>query len=193
MRFQRGSGCGHRAAIGNGVFLLIGGLSADSVLASEPDYMTHTGPRVESAAEVDTPIDGLGRPQAPKPSADEVDPAPTASFLGDSRLDFRFRTYYLERTRDEGPDSLAWAIGGALEYRSGLWRDRIGIGATLYTSQPLYAPDQKPGSDLLAPVQDGYTVLGRVLRHREAVRKQPVTAVSPGAYPALYQQRTTPA
>ena len=160
MRFQILSGCGHRAAIGYLVLLLTGCLSADSVLASEPDYMTHKGPRVESAAEVDAPIDGLGKPQAPKPSADKVDPAPTSSFLGDSTLDFNFRTYYLERNRDEGADSLAWAIGGALEYRSGLWRDRIGIGATLYTSQPLYAPDQKPGTGLLAPVQDGYTVLG---------------------------------
>ena len=107
MRFQSGSGCGHRAAIGNVVFWLIGALFANSVLASEPDYMTHEGPQVESAAEVDAPIDGLGRPQAPKPGVDEVDPTPTSSFLGDSRLDYKFRTYYLERNRDEDADSLA--------------------------------------------------------------------------------------
>ena len=34
------------------------------------------------------------------------------------------------------------------------------MGATLYTTQPLYAPDHKPGTGLLKSVQDGLTVLG---------------------------------
>ncbi len=132
--------------------------SATSVVqASPPEYLGHRGPWVESPEHANTPIDALGRPSIrPGP-----EPGATAwSWLTDAELKVQIRSYYLERDRDGETDSLAWALGGSVEYRSGLWRDRVGLGATFYTSQPLYAPTEKPGSGLLAPVQDGYSVLG---------------------------------
>ena len=37
--------------------------------------------------------------------------------------------------------SEAWTLGGSLEYVSGRFEDRFQIGAELFTSQPLYAPE----------------------------------------------------
>ena len=58
--------------------------------------------------------------------------------------------------------SEAWAIGGALRYKSGYFFDLFGVGAAVYTSQPLYAPEERDGTLLLKPGGDGYTVLGQL-------------------------------
>ena len=82
-------------------------------------------------------------------------------FIRDTDLNLQLRTYYF---LDEGLDRTykeAWAAGGWLEYRSGWLCDLLGVGATLYTSQPLYAPDNRDGTRLLASGQEGYTVLGQ--------------------------------
>ena len=76
-------------------------------------------------------------------------------FLRDTEVDLKPRTYYFDRDGDEFPRSRAWAIGGAFTYRSGYWRDAVAVGATLYTSQPLYAPEGEGGTLLLAPGQEG--------------------------------------
>lgn len=81
-------------------------------------------------------------------------------FLRDTELRLHFRTYYLLRNHPDGSENEAWAAGGWLRYRSGWLLDLFRIGATLYTSQPLYAPPDKDGTGLLAPGQEGYTVLG---------------------------------
>jgi len=83
------------------------------------------------------------------------------TFLRDTELHFLARTYYWNHWRADGSESLAWAVGGALEYRSGLLFDRFRFGAAMYTSQPIVAPDDKAGTGLLHPIQDGYTVLGQ--------------------------------
>jgi hypothetical protein len=81
-------------------------------------------------------------------------------FLRDTELRLHFRTYYLLRNRLDDSENEAWAAGGWLRYRSGWLLDVFRIGATLYTSQPLYAPADRDGTGLLAPGQEGYTVLG---------------------------------
>ena len=144
--------------------------AAPPVQASEPDYLTQKGSIAESPEDLDTAIDYLGRPDTPAPVGAEATPTPDAAppsanslvseLLDGAKFGGQFRTYYLERLRDGANDSQAWAAGGSLAFTSGLWRKRLGFGATLYTSQPVYAPKDKPGSGLLAPVQDGYTVLG---------------------------------
>lgn len=53
-------------------------------------------------------------------------------------------------------------MGGALTYRSGYVYDRFALGAAVYTSQPLYAPEDRDGTALLKPGQEGYTVLGQL-------------------------------
>jgi len=48
-----------------------------------------------------------------------------------------------------------------MTYESGLIRDIFSIGTELFTSQKLYGPEDKGGTLLLKPGQEGFTVLGR--------------------------------
>ena len=54
----------------------------------------------------------------------------------------------------------AGSIGGALRYRSGWLLDRLQIGATFFTSQKLYGPNDRDGTLLLLPRQRSYNVVG---------------------------------
>ncbi len=86
----------------------------------------------------------------------------TNPFFRDSRLDLHLRTYY--RLEDDGGSKKkeAWAIGGDLLYQSGYFLDHFSVGAVLSTSQPLYAPEGREGTNLLGPGQEGYTVLSEI-------------------------------
>jgi hypothetical protein len=86
----------------------------------------------------------------------------TTPFIRDTKLDLNFRTFYFSRDKFDTSVSRAWALGGSLAYRSGWFLDHFGMGAALYTSQPLYAPQDTDGTLLLAPGQEGYTVLGQL-------------------------------
>jgi hypothetical protein len=82
-------------------------------------------------------------------------------FLRDTDLKIHFRTYYLNREKSDGvTENEAWAFGGWVSYKSGWLFDTFGIGASFYGSAPLYAPDDKDGTLLLKPGQEGYYVLG---------------------------------
>jgi hypothetical protein len=91
-------------------------------------------------------------------------------FIRDTDLNLYFRTFYFGRVNPDDSENEAWAIGGWLEYKSGWLYDTLAIGAVGYTSQPLYAPDDKDGTAILAPGQEGITVLGQAygqLRYKE--------------------------
>lgn len=96
--------------------------------------------------------------QAQAISGDEVSRA-----LGkESEVTLHLRSYYFNRDRPSPQnDSEAWALGGWLGYQSGWVADFLRVGAVGYTSQPLYAPDDKDGTLLLKPGQEGYSVLGQ--------------------------------
>jgi hypothetical protein len=81
-------------------------------------------------------------------------------FLSGSTLAIKPRAYYLNRNRDANPDNVGFALGGSVEYRSGWWEDRIQVGATLFTSQDIYGPEDKDGTLLFKPGPEGFTVLG---------------------------------
>lgn len=85
-------------------------------------------------------------------------------FLRDAKLDVNMRSYYLLREPLDGSRSQAWAAGGSLGFKSGYLWNTLGIGATAYTSQPLYGPDDEGGTLLLRSDgdQDGYGVLGQL-------------------------------
>ncbi|MCK6458752.1 MAG: OprD family porin [Planctomycetes bacterium] len=83
-------------------------------------------------------------------------------FLRDAKLSLYLRTYYFRRDQYGDAVSEAWAIGGGLGAKSGYLFERFAVGATVYTSQPLYAPDERDGTLLLEPGQEGYTVLGQL-------------------------------
>jgi len=80
--------------------------------------------------------------------------------LRNGSLNLGLRNYYLNRDREQLPDSEAWAQGGALDYDSAWWKDRVRIGGTLYTTQKLYGPSDKDGTLLLKQGQQGFNVLG---------------------------------
>ena len=73
-----------------------------------------------------------------------------------------FRTMYMDQNRYDGSEREAWAAGLTFGAKTGYFRDRIAFGGTFYTSQPLYAPDDKAGTKLLDANQDGYAVLGEL-------------------------------
>ncbi len=83
-------------------------------------------------------------------------------FFNDATVKLNLRTYYFNRQRYDDSIAEAWAIGGSLSLKSGYAWDRFAMGATVYTSQPLFAPDDRDGTGLLKEDQDGYTSLGEI-------------------------------
>ena len=91
-------------------------------------------------------------------------------FFRDTELILKPRSYFFSRRRETGTRAEAWALGGALKYKSGYWKDFLRVGATLYTSQRLIGKKRNDGTLLLQPRQRGYTVLGEsyaTLRYEE--------------------------
>src|SRR5215203_29474 len=78
----------------------------------------------------------------------------------DTKFEFNFRTYFLDRNKFDGIESEAWAIGGWAGLKTGYFLDHIAFGVTGYLSEPIYAPEDRDGTLLLKPGQDGYIVLG---------------------------------
>lgn len=91
-------------------------------------------------------------------------------FIRDTDLHVRFRTFYFNRQNDDDTSSEDWAAGGWIQYASGWLLDTFAMGATYYTSQPLYTPDGRPGSALLTPGRDAIGTFGEAwgaLRYQE--------------------------
>lgn len=78
----------------------------------------------------------------------------------DTSWDIQARSFYLDRDKYDDTESTAWALGGSVGFKTGYFRERLALGATAYTSQRLYGPQDKDGTLLLKPGQHGYTVLG---------------------------------
>ena len=154
---------GRLATLTAGCSLLAGLLGMAPAGASEPDYLTFEAADTPStASEVVDPIEAILHPRSRR-SASREPPKwkqHAAPFWRDSSLVLKPRSYYLNRNRKRGGTSEAWALGGALEFTSGQWLDRFDVGATVFTSQKLYGPQDKDGTLLLKPGQNGFTVLG---------------------------------
>jgi hypothetical protein len=82
-------------------------------------------------------------------------------FIEETKVGAQLRTFYFYRDQYSPAKSEAWALGGSAWVRTGYVNDLVRFGAVAYTSQPLYAPDDRDGTLLLAPGQEGYTVLGQ--------------------------------
>jgi hypothetical protein len=82
-------------------------------------------------------------------------------FLRDTSLNVHFRTFYFDRLNSNDTTNEAWAFGGWLAYKSGWLADTFAMGLVGYTSQPLYAPNDTPGTNLLHPPQDSLLMLGQ--------------------------------
>ena len=133
--------------------------------AAGPEYMMDESPAPTSTDAIKSPMkkefEVIEKKPSEFPSLEErlKDQDP---FFRDMNLNFKIRSYYFYKDFDN-PDEKqeAWALGGWLDYTSGWWNDRIKIGATGYTSQKLYGPEDRDGTLLLAPGQEGITVIGQ--------------------------------
>jgi hypothetical protein len=79
----------------------------------------------------------------------------------DATATVHFRSYYLDRTNPTPPNNAAWAGGGWVGLQTGWFYDAFQMGAVGYTTQPLWAPPENDGTQLLKPGQYGFFVLGQ--------------------------------
>jgi hypothetical protein len=167
-------------ALGVSVFLWsVGDSAADRYQGAE--HYEGYGP-VDESLRVNNPL--IPHPIGPRllrdniPGvADEMQRWP--AFFRDLELGLHPRSYYFNRELPfrprppSGPDSFnqeAWALGGWLGLQSGWLLDTFRLGATGYTSQPAYAPEDRDGTGLLAPGQNSINVAGQVfgqLRYKD--------------------------
>ncbi|MGH7146912.1 MAG: OprD family outer membrane porin [Burkholderiales bacterium] len=88
---------------------------------------------------------------------EDVESAP----VRERALTVHLRTYYLDRKLPGPQQREAWAGGGWFTYDSGWFSNLLRVGLSGATSQPIHAPGDKDGTLLLAPGQQGYSVLGQ--------------------------------
>lgn len=136
-------------------------LGASAWAQSEPSIEL---PPPSSVDEIVTPLEWSFAPKPVRPRITEwlkgqLKDAPP--FLRDSLLNLHIRSGYFFEEQFDDSKKEAWALGGWLEYRSGWLFDHLGVAATVYTSQPLYAPGDRDGTLMLQAGQDGCTVLGQ--------------------------------
>jgi hypothetical protein len=141
--------------------------SSAAQTAPTPAASVPSGPRKPPPEELHLEPDQAPAPERPAPLLRRYIPGLQVSmeklpaFVRDTDLNLHFRTFYFDRINPDDSVNEAWAIGGWLEYRSGWLWDTLAMGAVGYTSQPLYAPNDKDGTTLLAAGQGGITVLGQ--------------------------------
>ena len=83
------------------------------------------------------------------------------AFFDDAVFTAHLRSYLLDRYEKDETEPGAWALGGWLGYETGWLGDILKFGVVGYTSQPLWAPEDRDGTLLLMTGQEGYSVLGQ--------------------------------
>ncbi|MGH7844288.1 MAG: OprD family outer membrane porin [Candidatus Binatia bacterium] len=141
--------------------LLVGAVSQGSA----QDVISQEEPTPSSVDEVVTPIERSFIERIPRPGLfpwlkDQLKDTPP--FFRDTKLYLNLRSFYFRRDKFDDSVSSAWAMGGALGYKSGWLLDRLMVGTTFYWSENLYGPEDKDGTLLLKPGQHGYAVLGQL-------------------------------
>jgi hypothetical protein len=155
---------GRSGSASKSMLFLAAGISVLALLlwgnapALAQEAVSQETPTPSSVDEVINPMDRTFEKAPPR----EVPEKPVHPFFRDQKLDLNLRTYYLYKDKYDNSLSEAWAVGGGLAYKSGYLLDRFSLGAAVYTSQPVYAPEERDGTLLLAPGQEGYTVLGQI-------------------------------
>src|SRR4029453_13628773 len=98
----------------------------------------------------------------------------------DTKFEFNLPPFYFDRSDFNQSEKQAWAIGGWVGVKTGYFLDHIAFGGTLYTSYPIYSPDDRDGTTLLAPGQNGYTVLGEFYAELRIVKDVGITVGARG-------------
>jgi hypothetical protein len=144
---------------------MIAGFDLTIVLAAEPNYITEESPPDDSVREEKGPLEYLQPKADPKPPSvfpaleKKIEHLPP--FWRDTSFNVHVRSYYFGSDTPGTGKKEAWALGGWLAYESGWWKDRLKIGLTGYTSQKLYGSEDRDGTLLLKPGQEGFSVLGQ--------------------------------
>ena len=150
--------------------------------ASAQEYIRDEGPAPESVEELEGPIVVAFPEPAPTraPLLPQVKQAleRLPSVVADTQVEANFRTYYFLRDADNDlaatlPEkNEAWAVGGSIAAQSGwLWKS-VALGGELFAALPLHAPNSRPGTGLLKPIQDPIFVAGQAylrLKYEEQV------------------------
>ena len=129
------------------------------------DVISQEEPTPSSVDEITTPIERSFLERIERPGffpwlKEQLKDTPP--FFRDTKLDLNLRSFYFNRDKFDDSVSAAWALGGALAYKSGWLLDRLQVGTTFYWSENLYGPKEKDGTLLLKPGQHGYSVLGQL-------------------------------
>jgi hypothetical protein len=82
------------------------------------------------------------------------------NFVADTALVLNFRSFYFPLRELDGKTAYAWTAGGKFAFQTGWWRERLQVGAGLYTSIPLVADDPLAMTGLLRVGERGFGVLG---------------------------------
>ncbi len=128
------------------IFMLaFGAMQAASAQQPPPEQQPTENSTEQGATEIDQTDLGGPYPEG------LVLPEDQSPFLRDSRFSAQLRTFYFDRDKYDDSTSEAWTLGGSFTYQSGYLANFLRFGATAYTSQPLYAPDEKDGTSLLKP------------------------------------------
>jgi hypothetical protein len=144
-----------------GVIIVLVFLGASAWAQSEPALEL---PPPASVEEIVSPLElsFVAKPEGPRVTEwlkGQLENAPP--FLRDSKLTFHVRSGYFFEEQFDNSKKEALALGGWVDYQSGWLFDHLGVSATVYTSQPLYAPKDRDGTSMLEPGQNGFTVLGQ--------------------------------
>src|SRR3954452_21530011 len=150
------------------LLVLVSGASA--VLAQEPGAIEtrvdQNGYTLGLVQQIPEPDSALTSQEQGKPDLDQAfdwrqwQLQERREAFKDTTFFVNLRSFYFDRSDFSGAEKQAWAIGGWVGIKTGYFLDHFAFGATLYTSNPIYAPDDRDGTALLAPGQNGYTVLG---------------------------------
>jgi outer membrane OprD family porin len=194
-RSLRGRGCGAHTPREALIGALLAALSSVGIAAARAQEAPEQAPTSASAsatADAQNAATPASSDEAPIPSSteqgrttmdDSFERITHAQWVAETRRqafhDTKFygqlRSFYFASDNLNGSQSEAWALGGSAGFKTGYFRDLFACGATGYTSQRLYGPEDKGGSRLLAPGQHGYSVLGEL--YGEILLAQGVQAI----------------
>jgi hypothetical protein len=124
-------------------------------------------PPPQSAAQKQAPLDSAFQDRLVEPGhlratgALEKSLEGLPAFLRDTNFTLKPRTYYFDQSDPSGKIDEAWALGGSLEYKSGLAWDRVWVGAEFFGSWPLNTGPNAGDTLLLSSQGTSYSVLGQ--------------------------------
>ena len=164
--------------------------STDAVLGQQPVKMetrvNENGDDTADSVEGSQPDPALTSVEQGKPNLDQsfdyrqFQLTTRHKALEDTEFLVNLRTFYFDRSDFSGAEKQAVAIGGWVGFRTGYFLDHVAFGATLYTTNPVYAPDDRDGTSLLEEGQNGFTVLGEFYADLRIVKDVGITVGARG-------------